>query len=318
MARKQRIHIPGAFYHITQRGNNQQRIFFSNEDRAKFCLLMQEGTERFGHRIHAFCLMDNHIHLLVQAGDKPLGKAMQNLTFRYAKRLNKKCNTTGHRFQGRYFSGLIDTDEYLHEVLKYIHLNPVKAKMVNKAAEYMWSSHNHYVNVDNIPWVYKDFCLSGFSANKKRSIELYESFMATAQCDETVKLIAGASVEYYIGSDEFSERVEKKHGAKKILRDLDIDLIARVCCEILNENIKLIQETNYSKKASYIRGIIGHIIIDHTDFSLSNFARYCNKTQPTISRSVKRVASIINHDSILGAKVNQIVEVLSTPEALDV
>ena len=80
MARKPRIHYPGAFYHVILRGNGGQDIFFSKNDRTKFYLLLQEGIERFGHRIHAFCLMTNHIHLVIQIGDIPLSKIMQNVT----------------------------------------------------------------------------------------------------------------------------------------------------------------------------------------------------------------------------------------------
>jgi len=85
MARKPRIHIPGALYHVIFRGNGGQSVFFGDDDRYRLFLLLQEGTCRFGYRIHAFCLMSNHIHLLLQAGDVPLSKGMQNLAFRFTR-----------------------------------------------------------------------------------------------------------------------------------------------------------------------------------------------------------------------------------------
>jgi len=88
MARKPRIHFPGAFYHVILRGNGGQDIFSIDDDRIRFLLLLQEGLERYKHRIHGFCLMSNHVHLLIQVGDVSLSKIMQNVSFRYTRYYN--------------------------------------------------------------------------------------------------------------------------------------------------------------------------------------------------------------------------------------
>ena len=116
MARKPRVHYPTALYHVIMRGNARQDIFFDYEDRIRFYLLLQEGTEKYGHRIHAFCLMTNHVHLAIQVGDVSLSRIMQNLTFRYTKWINWRQNRSGHLFQGRYKAVLIDADSYLLEL----------------------------------------------------------------------------------------------------------------------------------------------------------------------------------------------------------
>ena len=113
MARKHRIYYPGAYYHVILRGNTQQDIFFTDNDRFRFYLLLQEGIERYGHTIHAFCLMNNHIHLLCQVDLVPLSRIIQNIAFRYARWINWSRERTGHLFQGRYKAILIDADEYL-------------------------------------------------------------------------------------------------------------------------------------------------------------------------------------------------------------
>jgi len=102
MARKPRIHLPGGFYHVMLRGNAGQDIFLTDEDRYHLYLLMQEGVERFGHRIHAFCCMSNHIHLAIQVADIPLSRIIQNLSFRHTQWMNKRRRRIGHLFQGRY------------------------------------------------------------------------------------------------------------------------------------------------------------------------------------------------------------------------
>lgn len=113
MARGNRIHSPGAFYHVMLRGNNGQNIFFSNWDRIKLCFLLQEGVERFGHRIHCFCFMSNHIHLAIEVAEVPLSRIVQNFAFRYSQYFNRKQRRIGHLFQRRFKSVLIDAQGYL-------------------------------------------------------------------------------------------------------------------------------------------------------------------------------------------------------------
>ncbi len=136
MARKPRLHIPGGLSHVMLRGNGGQDIFFSDNDRFYFQSLVEEGVKRFEHRIHAYCWMRNHVHLAIQVGEIPLSKIIQNLSFRYTRYINKKKSQIGHLFQGRYKAILIDADSYLLELVRYIHLNPVRAKLVTNPADY--------------------------------------------------------------------------------------------------------------------------------------------------------------------------------------
>jgi len=307
MARKKRIHIPGAFYHITQRGNARQKIFFDDKDRTRFCLLMQEGVERFGHKIHGFALMGNHFHLLLQAGENPPGKAMQNLTFRFSRRLNRKFRTTGHRFQGRYYAGLIEADTHLNEVLKYIHLNPVRANMVKHPADYCWSSHNHYISKNEICWIVKDLCLQRFSHDRQKAISKYKSFMEAPQSDENISIISGVSTEYYIGCDDFIEKMQKRETERIIIKNICVKRLSQTCCTEMDEEIGSLLNFGNSHKASFIRGLIGHIILHHTELSLNELAKYTNKSPSTISRSVKKIAQTIEGDPELKAIVARIV-----------
>ena len=139
------LHYPGALYHAILRGNSGQTIFFDDNDRTRFYLLIQEGVERFGHRIHAFCLMTNHVHLAIQIADNSLSRILQNLSFRYTRWVNWRQGKTGHLFQGRYKAVLIDADTYLQELTRYIHLNPVRAGMVRETYKYPWSSYRAYL-----------------------------------------------------------------------------------------------------------------------------------------------------------------------------
>ena len=167
MARKPRIHYPGALYHVILRGNAHQDIFFDDEDRYRFYLLLQEGMERYGHRIHAFCLMTNHAHMALQSGEVPLSRLMQNLSFRYTRWINWRFKRSGHLFQGRYRGILIERDSYLVPLSRYIHLNPVRAGIVAKPEEYTWSSYPGYLNEKKgHEWVECSWVLSQFAGKK--------------------------------------------------------------------------------------------------------------------------------------------------------
>jgi putative transposase len=173
MARKPRGHYPTALYHIILRRKGGQKIFFSQEDRFRFYLLLQEGIERYGHRIHAFCLMTNHIHLAIQVGDMTLARIIQNISFRYTRWVNWRQSRTGHLFQGRYKAVLVDADFYLLGLTRYIHLNPVRSGIVRKPENYPWSGHRAYLGLETIPWLTTDWVLSMFSSNVKRARRAY-------------------------------------------------------------------------------------------------------------------------------------------------
>ena len=178
MPRKPRLHYPGALYHVILRGNARQDIFFEDQDRYRLYLLLQEGVERFGHRILAFCLMTNHIHLAIQVGNVPLSRILQNLSFRYTRWVNWRQNRVGHLFQGRYKAFVVDAEPYLLELVAYLHLNPVRVGMASDATDYPWSSHRAYLGRELLPWLDSDFVLGQFSGKLNRARGQFEEFVA--------------------------------------------------------------------------------------------------------------------------------------------
>ncbi|MCP4307705.1 MAG: transposase [bacterium] len=177
MARKPRLHVPGGLYHVMLGGNGGQDVFYDEEDRYHLYLLIQQGVERYGHRIHAFCCMTNHIHLAIQVAEDPLSGIMQNLSFRYTRWINKKQARTGHLFQGRYKAILVDAHTYLLELVRYIHLNPVRAGMVEKPEDYAWSGHRAYMGIETLPWLETDWVLSQFAKRLTTCRKRYAVFV---------------------------------------------------------------------------------------------------------------------------------------------
>ena len=178
MARKPRVHYPGALYHVILRGNAGQNIFDDDQDRTRFYLLAQEGIERFGHRIHAFCLMSNHVHLAIQVDVVSLSRILQNLSFRYTRRVNGRRKSSGHLFQGRYKAVRVDTDSGLNALTRYILLNPVRVGIVKEAKDYRWGGHRAYLGLEKIPWLTTDWVLSQFSDKLAAARRIYEKYVA--------------------------------------------------------------------------------------------------------------------------------------------
>lgn len=148
MPRKPRIWYPGAAYHIMCRGNHRHDIFRDDEDRQVYITILRQSKEELPFLLHSYCLMTNHVHLHIETIDIEISKIMKRINMLYTIYFNNKYNFVGHLFQGRYRSELIETDSYNLEISKYIHLNPVRAKIVDYPLEYNWSSYKVYMGTD--------------------------------------------------------------------------------------------------------------------------------------------------------------------------
>ncbi|PXF52054.1 MAG: hypothetical protein C4B57_11550 [Deltaproteobacteria bacterium] len=145
MARPYRLQAEDCFYHITSRGNGRKKIFLNNTDFEKFLEYILKAKEKYDFYLLAYVLMSNHYHLLIKTTKPNLSGIMHYINGSYTTYSNVKRRKTGHLFQGRYKSLVIDEDSYFQELTRYIHLNPVRAKMVKNPEDYRWSSYNAYV-----------------------------------------------------------------------------------------------------------------------------------------------------------------------------
>jgi putative transposase len=173
MSRPLRIEFPGAVYHVTSRGNARKKIFLNDSDRETFIVTLAWVVERFGWVCHAYCLMDNHFHLLIETPKPNLSSGMRQLNGVYTQRFNRLHKRVGHLFQGRFKAILVERDNYLLELCRYIVLNPVRAHMVTSADQYRWSSYLATVGEAAIPaglsidWVLSQFAKTSAVARKR-------------------------------------------------------------------------------------------------------------------------------------------------------
>jgi len=145
MARRPRLEFEGAFYHVLTRGNQKRETFRDKTDYRKFLRILGDYKNRYPFSLYGYVLMPNHVHLLVETGKTPLSKILQGINQRYTMYFNWKYETVGHLFQGRYKAILCNKEEYLLNLIKYVHNNPVRSKLVKDADEYPWSSHRLFL-----------------------------------------------------------------------------------------------------------------------------------------------------------------------------
>ncbi|RJQ56956.1 MAG: transposase [Nitrospiraceae bacterium] len=211
MARKPRIEYEGAFYHVITRGNWREKIFRDKRDFLKYLEIVSNYKKRHQFRLYSFVLMSNHIHLLIETGGTPLSKIQQGINQSYTMYFNRRYKMVGHLFQGRYKAILCDRDAYLLSLVKYIHMNPLRAKMVQDLNEYKWSSHQCYADKgQNNGLVDTDRVLRMFSEDRVRSKELYREFMGDGLAIKREEVYRTVE-QRVLGSEEFLDNVMEKY-----------------------------------------------------------------------------------------------------------
>jgi putative transposase len=223
MARPIRVEFAGAVYHILARGNERKAIFRSDKDRKHFLETLRECIEQFGLVLHCYCLMSNHYHLAVETPRANLSKAMAWLQTTYTVRFNRKHRRTGHLFQGRYKAILVEANSYAIELIRYIHLNPVRPRDKNSvlAAEnreklkiFAWSSHRAYAGTQQAPhWLNLDW-LSYHGNTRKMAQKEYRRDIDQSFGKAHTELLDQVQRSLVLGGERLLETVEERIGHK--------------------------------------------------------------------------------------------------------
>ncbi|PLW80950.1 addiction module toxin RelE [Kineobactrum sediminis] len=204
MARPLRIEFTNALYHVTSRGDRQERIFEDNGDRFMFLALLGEVIERHNWVCHAYCLMTNHYHLVVATPDANLSRGMRQLNGMFTQASNRRHERTGHVFQGRFKSILVDKNSYLLELARYVVLNPVRAQVVNYPGEWPWSSYRAMVGGVSTPdWLTTDWVLAQFGTERNQARQRYRRFVSEGKVKESVW--SSLKQQIYLGDEGFVE-----------------------------------------------------------------------------------------------------------------
>jgi REP-associated tyrosine transposase len=281
MPRKPRIHVVGGIYHVILRGNARGPIFFREQDRDCLNDLMADGLRRYDCRVHAFCWMTNHLHVAIQVADRPLSTLMCWLAASYARHINRSLGRSGHLFERRHRAELVVDDEYLLNLVRYIHFNPVNAGMVGDPGDYIWSSHRAYLGVNNFGWLTTRAVLSCFGESLSTARHQYRVFMScktdwTPGADgrahnEQLDARALSSV------DRKSENYRQRIGG----------LVEKYCAAAEIEPAAL-SAPGRQRVAARLRALISNDALRHGDATMGELAYYFGRSPEVISRGIKR------------------------------
>jgi REP element-mobilizing transposase RayT len=216
MTRPLRLEFPNALYHVTSRGDRREDIFEDEQDRERFLEIFGTVVTNYNWLCHGYCLMSNHYHLIIETLDGNLSKGMRQLNGVYTQASNRRHRRCGHLFQGRYKAILVDKENYLLELARYVVLNPVRAKgMVDRIGDWPWSSYLAMIGGAPQPdWLTTDWLLSQFGAQKKRSMEKYRQFVVDGIQNKR-DIWSDLQGQIYLGDEAFISRMQRKTGKEK-------------------------------------------------------------------------------------------------------
>jgi len=276
MTRPLRIEFNGALYHITSRGNARQAIFLNEEDFTDFLEILNSVVKRYNFLLHDYCLMNNHYHLLIETPEGNLSKGMRQLNGLYAQRFNQRHQRVGHLLQGRYQSILVDKENYLLELSRYIVLNPVRAGMAKEPKDYRWSSYQGTSGYQKIPGLFTDWILSQFG-EEKTTIK-YQTFVLSGIKETSpLKEVKG---QLYLGKKTFMDQIGHLLQGKDKL--IEIPRKQRYINRLSLKKILNYQNKNQRDQVIYI----AHLEYAYT---LKEIAEYLGIHYTTVSRAVKRI-----------------------------
>ena len=221
MARPLRIEFPGALYHVMSRGNERRPIVKDDRDRARRLEWLRRTVETYRWRLHAFVLINNHDHLFVEIAEPNLSAGMQHLNGSYTSYYNRRHDRSGHLFQGRYKAQLIENEGHFWEVSRYIHLNPVRGKLVDRPQDWVWSSYAGYHRAaKQLPWVTYRRVLREFGRQEQEARRRYRRFVAAGVASMPTCPWRKAVEGLIVGGEEFVERIQEMLSGRRADRAL--------------------------------------------------------------------------------------------------
>jgi REP element-mobilizing transposase RayT len=261
MGRPLRIEYPGALYHITSRGNERKNIFLEDADKITFLEILEDYHTRFNILIHSYVLMDNHYHVIVETPKGDLVKVMHGINGRYTGYFNRKYRRSGHLFQGRYKGILVDKDAYLLQLSRYVHLNPVRARIVERPEQYSWSSYPEYIGKSReCEWVEYSWILSTFGTDLKTAKKKYQQYIEEGLHTDTGSPTKDLYGQIMLGGKDFIEKVKRMLKGKSLSSEIaerkrlesntTPDDVIKIVAEVFGVDKK---EINYKGKANTAR-----------------------------------------------------------------
>ena len=306
MARPLRVTFPGAFYHVTTRGNERKAVFKSKRDRERFLEYLESATLRYDACIHTYCLMDNHYHLLLETPSGNLPQIMQHINGAYTTYFNVKRDRSGHLFQGRYKAILVDIDEYAKELSRYIHLNPVRADIVQTPEEYTWSSYRAFIGKQKpAKWLCRDFILGYFGSKVSSAQKGYQEFVNALVSEEYESPLEQVVSSTLLGSADFIAYIKDNFISAKE-PDKELPALKELVPKASMQDIFKTVESAFPQDEALARNLKMYLCQKYTGKKLKDIGMQFSIGESGVSQSCRRVAQTIEKDKKLKKKIDRL------------
>jgi REP element-mobilizing transposase RayT len=311
MARPLRIEYPGAFYHITARGNERKDIFKSARDREQFLSYLESAAERYGAAVHAYCLMSNHYHLLLETPRGNLSQIMRHINGAYTTYFNAKRRRAGHLLQGRYKAILVEADEYAKELSRYIHLNPVRAGAVDRPGDFPWSSYADYVGARKPPeWLAMALILDCFGKKVAAAQRRYREFVEGRPMrggDSPLNNVVASTI---LGSEDFVETIRERY-LKGRKSERDLPAVRRLVTQASPGEIAQAVEAAFGDDAALARQASLYVCHTCTGRSLREIGSVFGISESGVSQASRRMGDKLLRDAGLRRRIDAVREAFS-------
>ena len=321
MPRPQRIEYENAFYHVMNRGRGRKFIFHDEKYYCAFLDTLNEVHIRFDCIIHAYCLMGNHYHLLIETPHANLSRIMRHINGVYTQRYNRLKNTDGPLFRGRYKAILVEKDEYILQLTRYIHRNPIDMKkpLVENLNLYPWSSYRAYINKEKTPtWLYREFTYDVL-AHKNR-YKAYEQFVLQKNDDEIEEIYSKLNLPSIIGTNEFKTWVYDKlldnipaEGKTRIIKQpLTMKIIVEIIAKFYDQNVNIICQRAAGRKSELeARKVAMYLCQELSGKFLKDIAIFFNLNHiGSVSYNTSTIRRKRNENKKFGKKLDKIIRLI--------
>lgn len=328
MSRKPRIEFPGAFYHVLARGNNKQDIFRNKQDYRVYIDRLNKYHKRYKFILYAYVLMANHVHLLIETDMIPLSKIMQGLQQSYTSYFHKKYKTVGHLFQGRYKAILCQRDAYVLELVRYIHLNPVRAGIVDTPDDFSWSSHQVYIGRLHQPFVERDLILKMLSEDELTEERVYSQFIRDGIRKGPQDPFDNVVDRLFLGDIEFVSELKKRIKGQErttsknkdkyrkgleepvIIREKTLTEILNAVTQVTGISSESILGMSRERLISRARSLYAFVAVRRLGMSNKSVAERLGREINGVSYMIRIIDEKMSRDKVILDQLDRITEVL--------
>ena len=312
MARPVRIEYPGAVYHVICRGNNRQAVFRDDQDRTRYLEKLSLYCEQKEVELLSYCLLTNHVHLLLATPGGNLSKMMQPFQTSYTVYFNQRHRRSGHVFEQRYKALLVDKDHYLLEVSRYIHLNAVAAKIVERPQDYRWSSYGSYLNGKGISGLKAETVLEYFTGGTRGQLLQYREYVEGGRGGKERWAEPVVVKQVFIGDEEFVEQARRRAKKRSIVEGhYPLKRIVEAVCKVSGVGTDELKRPQRSEGVQRSRDLVCHVSRRHSDVGLGELAGFLQvKELSTPSHAVRRAEERLKNDPSFRRQLKQVLKIL--------